>query len=78
MLIEETIEINLGDEHDVPKMVLFGKNLTVEELVQWVLELKKWILMFTYEYKGMPSLDTNIVMHHLTLHLDAKLVKQKP
>lgn len=78
MLLEETIEINLGDEQDVQKLVQFGKNLTAEELAQWVFELKKQIKVFDYTYIDMPSLDTNIVVHHLTLHLDAKFIKQKP
>jgi len=32
MILEETMEIDLGDDPNVPKIVQFGKNLPTKEL----------------------------------------------
>lgn len=77
MLIEEVVEIDLSDDPSTPKMAQFGKNLTIQELAQWVLELKKKIKVFTYAYQDMLGLDTSIVVHYFTLRLNGKLVKKK-
>lgn len=34
MLVEEVMKIDLGDDPSSPKMVHFGKNLQVDELVK--------------------------------------------
>ena len=33
--------------------------------------------MFIWSYRDMLGLDPNLVVHNLTLHFDAKLIKQK-
>ena len=68
----------LGDDPNAPKIVQFGKNLQVDELEEWILETKNRIKIFAYAYQDMLKLDTNIVVHHLTLRLDVKLFNQKP
>ena len=40
-------------------------------------ENKNEKINFTWTYKDMPSLDTNLVVHHLTIDPKIKLVKKK-
>jgi len=41
------------------------------------MHIKIIIKVFSFDYQDMLSLDTNLVVHHLTLRENAKLVKQK-
>lgn len=43
-----------------------------------LLKSKKRIKVFSYAYQDMLGLDTSIIVHHLTLPLDAKQVNKKP
>lgn len=48
MLVEEVMEIDLGDDPSALKMVQFNKSLQANELVEWIPELKKSIKVFIY------------------------------
>jgi len=41
MLIEETIEIDLNNEYDSPKIIQLGKSLTKDERKKFITILKK-------------------------------------
>jgi len=50
MLVEEAMEIDLGDDPNALKMVQFGKNLWGYELIEWISYIKKKIKVFSYAY----------------------------
>ena len=77
MLIEETIEVDIGEDPTHPHIVLLGKILTQEEQEQFFNLLKRYIQIFAWTYSDMLGLDLNLVVHNLVLEKDAKPIKQK-
>jgi len=77
MLIEETIEVDIGEDPNKPHIVLLGKILNQKEQEQFIKLLKRYIKFFTWTYSDMPRLDPNLVVHNLVLEKDAKPIKQK-
>ena len=51
--------------------------MSLEEQKAMTEFLKKGKINFAWTYKDMPSLDTDLVMHHLKIDPKIKLVKQK-
>lgn len=76
MLVEESVEIDLGEDPTIQKMVQFGKGIDIEELEGWTIEIKKRVKVFAYAYQDIYCLDSSIVVHHLTLKPNVKPIKK--
>ena len=76
ILNEDTILVNLGIE-DNPQITYIAATLSLEEQKATTEFLKKGKINFAWTYKDMPSLDIDLVVHHLTVDPKIKPVKQK-
>ena len=76
VLVEPTEAVNLGTE-EVQKIVHLAKSLSPEEKKAYTEFLQKKEINFAWTYSDMPGLDTNLIMHHLSIAPGVKLVKQK-
>ena len=65
MLIKETIEIDLSDDPNNPKIIRLGNLLTKNEIWEFISILKEKQEIFTWSYADMPKLDPNLVVHNL-------------
>ena len=73
---EDTIPINLGTE-DNPQITYIAATLSLEEQKEMTKFLKKGKINFAWTYKDMSSLDTDLVVHHLTVDPKIKPIKKK-
>ena len=71
---EDTIPVNLGME-DNPKITYIAATLSPKEKKVITELLQKGKVNFAWTYKDMPSLDTNLVVHHLVVDPKIKSVK---
>ena len=76
MLIEPTQPINLGiEEH--PHMIHLAQSLSPEEKEEFISFFQEKKISFVWTYSNMPGLDPNVIMHHLSIALGVKPIKQK-
>ena len=61
---EETQPVNLGID-DEPKMIQVGNTLTSSEKDALMTLLTEFKEVFTWSYKEMPEIDTNIMQHYI-------------
>ena len=74
---EEPVEtMNLGTETD-KKEVKIGANLELSVKQRLIQMLYNYVEIFSWSYKDMPGLDTDIVVHHLPTKEECPPVKQK-
>ena len=76
VLNEDTIPVNLGTE-DNPQITYIAATLSPDEQKVMTELLKKGKINFAWTYKDMPRLDTDLVVHHLTVDPKIKPVKKK-
>ncbi|GLJ17613.1 hypothetical protein SUGI_0306670 [Cryptomeria japonica] len=76
MLVEETIKTNIGTEES-PHSIFLAQSLIETERSKFISSFTERKINFAWSYADMPGLDLDLVMHHLTIKLGAKLVKQK-
>lgn len=76
ILNEDTIPVNLGMINN-PQITYIAATLSPKEQKVIIEFLKKGKINFTWTYKDMPGLDTDLVVHHLAVDPKIKLVKQK-
>jgi len=75
--VSEKLEvINLGNEQE-KKELKIGTLVTTKERNILVSLLHEYTDVFAWTYADMPGLDTNIVVHKISLIEGSKLVKQK-
>ena len=75
VLIEPTQLINLGIEAS-PQIIHVAQSLSVEEKEQFTEFFKEKKINFTWTYLDMPRLDTELIMHHLSIGPDVELVRK--
>ena len=74
---KESLEtINLGSEED-SKEVKIGALLHPDMKSRLIELLKEYMDIFSWSYKDMPCLDTDIVEHHFPLKPECPQIKQK-
>ena len=76
VLIETTQPINLGTKES-PKIIHVAQSLLTEEKDGFVKLFQEKKINFAWVYSDMPGLDTNLIMHHLSISPYVKHVKQK-
>ena len=76
MLIEPTQEINLGIEEN-PHMIHLTQSLSPKEKEEFIAFFCEKKIHFTWTYSDMPRLDSNLIMHHLSIAPRIKPLKQK-
>ena len=76
ILNEDIIPINLGIENN-PQITYIAATLSLEEQKSLSKFLKKVKINFAWTYKHMPSLDTDLVVHHLIVDPKIKPMKKK-
>ena len=73
---EVTEIINLGTEEE-RREVKIGTTLSPTIREKLIDLLREYSDVFTWSYQDMPSLDTDIVVHHLPLREECASIKQK-
>ena len=73
---DKVIQVNLGNQ-DHSKPVFISESLSLTEREELMILLKDYIDVFAWNYKDMPRLDSQVVMHRLNIKPDAKPVKQQ-
>ena len=76
VLIEPTQAVNLGT-NEAPQMVHLAQSLSSQEKEAYTKFLQEKKINFAWAYSDMPGLDTNLIMHHLSIALGIKPIKQK-
>ena len=76
MLIEPIQPINLGTEEH-PHMIHLAQLLSPEEKEEFISFIQEKKINFAWTYSNMLGLDPDLIMHHLSIALGIKLVKQK-
>ena len=71
---EATKNVNLGTE-ELKKEVNIGTSLSESTRKELIDLLKGYVDVFAWSYQDMPSLDIDIVLHHLPLREECLLVK---
>lgn len=74
ILNEDTISVNLGIEDNL-QITYIAATLSPEEQKAMIEFLQKGKINFAWTYKDMPGLDTDLVVHHLTVDPKIKPVK---
>ena len=74
VLIEPTQVVNLGT-NEAPQMVHLDQSLSSQEKVAYAKFLQERKINFAWNYLDMPGLDTNLIMHHLSIDLGVKPIK---
>jgi hypothetical protein len=74
--IEELEIINLADEGEELREVKIGTRSTTERKEALIALLREFHEIFAWSYQDMPGLDTDIVVHKISLKPECKLVKQ--
>lgn len=77
MLVEKTIEVNIGINPNEFKIIQLGKISIDEEKTQFITILCKYCKKLSWTYANIIGLDTNLVIHNLVLAKLSKIVKQK-
>jgi hypothetical protein len=75
--IEELEIINLADECEEPREVKIGTRSTAEQKEALIALLREFHEIFTWSYQDMPGLDTDIMVHKISLKPECKPVKQE-
>lgn len=70
--IGKSVEVNLSDDPENPKIVYLGDVLDELERTIGTTLLKKYVKVFTYGYTDMPSMDPNIIFHNIITKPDMK------
>ena len=70
------IQVDVGDQAN-SKLISISKSLSPKENQDLICPIWEYIDVFACSYEGIPSLDTQVVMHYLNIKSDAKLVKQQ-
>jgi len=65
------IQVNLGSK-DHPEIIFISESLSLTEKEGLMVLVKEYIDVFAWNYKDMPGLDSQIVVHHLNIKPDAK------
>ena len=76
MLIEPIQPINLGTKEHY-HIIHLAQSLSIEEKEKFTQFFKKKMINFKWIYTDLPGLDTELIMHHLSIAPSVKLVKQK-
>ena len=76
VLIEPTQPINLGTK-ECPQIIHVAQSLLDKEKTQFAQFFQDKKVNFTWTYSYMPGLDTDLIMHHLSISPDVKPIKQK-
>ena len=76
VLIEPTKAINLGMD-EAPQMVHLAQSLSSQEKEAYTKFLQEKKINFSWNYSDMPGLDTDLIMHHLSIAPGVKPVKKK-
>ena len=74
MLIEPTQAVNLGTDEAL-QMVYLDQSLSSQEKEAYTKFLWENKINFAWTYSDMLGLDTNPIMHHLSIAPSVKLVK---
>ena len=72
--IEETEVVNLVEESEKEKLVKIGVNFPKDMKDELVALLKEFMKIFTWSYQDMPGLDTEIVVHRISIKPECPLV----
>ena len=75
-MIEPKKLVNLNTK-EAPQIVHLAQSLSKEETKAYIQFLQRKKINFAWTYLDMPGLDTNLIMHHLSIALGVKPVKQK-
>ena len=75
-MIEPTQPINLGTEAS-PQIIHVAQSLSAEEKERFREFLKEKKIKFAWTCSNMPRLDTELIMHHLSIAPSVKPIKQK-
>ena len=62
---------------EASQMVHLAQSLSSQEKEAYTKFLQEKKINFAWTYSDMPGLDTNLIMHHLSIALGVKSVKQK-
>ena len=76
VLIEPTQAVNLGTD-EAPQMVHLAQSLSSQEKEAYTKFLREKKINFAWTYSNMLGLDTNLIMHHLSIALGVKPIKKK-
>lgn len=76
ILIEPTQSINIGITEAV-KNIHLAESLTEEESSAFIIFFKEHQINFAWSYINIPGVDPHLIMHHLSISLGVKSVKQK-
>ena len=76
VIIEPTQVVNLGMDEAL-QMVHLAQSLSSQEKEAYTMFLQEKKINFAWTYLDMLGLVTNLIMHHLSIVLGVKLVKQK-
>ena len=74
--IEELVVVNLAEEGEELKEVKIGTHFTIEQKDALITLLREFCEIFAWSYQDMPGLDTDIVVHQITLKPECKPVRQ--
>ena len=72
---EDIIPVNLGMEEN-PQITYIVATLSPKEQKTMTKFLEKGKFNFAWTYKDMPSLDMNLVVHHLAVDPKIRTIKQ--
>ncbi|GLJ20675.1 hypothetical protein SUGI_0376620 [Cryptomeria japonica] len=76
ILIEPTQSINIGTT-EIAKNIHLTESLTEEETSEFIQFFKAKQINFAWSYADMPRIDTQLIMHYLSITPGAKPIKQK-
>lgn len=76
ILIEPTQPINLRIEES-PKIIHVAQSLSTKEKAHFANFFQDQKINFAWTYLDMLGLDTDLIMHHLSISLDKKTIKKK-
>lgn len=75
-MIEPTQLVNIGSQ-ETPHIIHVAQSLSAKELKEFTQLFLEKKIDFAWTYSDMPSLDPNLIMHHLSITLGVKPVKKK-
>ena len=73
---DKVTKINMGDEAN-PTPIFITESLSPPEKEDLICLVREYIDVFTWNYKDMPGLDPQVVLHRLNINSDAKPVNQQ-
>ena len=74
VLVEPTQPVNLGTEA-APQIIHLAQSLSAEEKEEFTKFFQSKKINFAWGYSDMPGLDSNLIMHHLSIAPGVKPVK---